>query len=135
LAEKRGIGKLQVPCSADGRFDYREGELEGSLQFVLSKVNRSKTKLQRWADAEDKLLKQAVENFGLEWVKVASAVPGRTNRQCRLRWANHLDPRVNKLALTDSEMRILVERHSKLGNKWADIVKYLPGRYVLVVHV
>jgi hypothetical protein len=130
LAEKRGIGKLQVSCSEDGRFDFREEELEGALAFVLSKVNRSKSKLQRWSPVEDELLKKAVTDFGTEWVKVASAVPGRSNRQCRLRWANHLDPNVNKEPLTDEEYDILIKAHGSMGNKWADIVTSLPGRYV-----
>jgi hypothetical protein len=128
LAEKRAIGKLQVPCSEDGRFDFREGELDGALAFVLSKVNRSKTKLQRWSPGEDKLLNKAVRDFGADWVKVASTVPGRSNRQCRLRWANHLDPKVNKEPLSDSEYGILIKAHASLGNKWADIVRCLPGR-------
>jgi hypothetical protein len=130
MAEKRGIGKLQVSCSEDGRFDFQEGELEGALAFVLSKVNRSKSKLQRWSPNEDELLQHAVRAFGTEWVKVASSVPGRSNRQCRLRWANHLDPNVNKEPLTDVEYDILIKAHASMGNKWADIVTSLPGRYV-----
>jgi hypothetical protein len=73
------------------------------------------------------LLRRGVRD---EWVKVASDVPGRSNRQCRLRWANHLDPNVNKEPLTDEEYDILIKAHGSMGNKWADIVTSLPGRYV-----
>jgi hypothetical protein len=62
-------------------------------------------------------------------VKVASDVPGRSNRQCRLRWANHLDPNVNKEPLTDEEYDILIRR-MVAWKQVGDIVTSLPGRYV-----
>lgn len=40
----------------------------------------------RWKKEEDDMLKIGVERFGCCWIRVASSIPGRTQRQCRTRW-------------------------------------------------
>jgi hypothetical protein len=41
---------------------------------------------------EDAKLAEAVAEFGNNWIKVATLIPGRMNLQCRRRWVNSLDP-------------------------------------------
>jgi hypothetical protein len=40
----------------------------------------------RWHPDEDKLLSAAIAKFGCCWIRVASMIPTRTQRQCRTRW-------------------------------------------------
>jgi hypothetical protein len=40
----------------------------------------------RWKKEEDEQLKVGVERYGCCWIRVASSIPGRTQRQCRTRW-------------------------------------------------
>jgi len=44
-------------------------------------------------------------------------------------WVNCLNPEINKSAWTGDENVLLLQLHEKLGNHWAEIAKYLPGRY------
>lgn len=45
-----------------------------------------------------------------------------------LRWYNQLSPCITKSVWTTEEENILFASHSKLGNRWKDIARALPGR-------
>lgn len=51
------------------------------------------------------------------------------------RWYNHLDPAIKKDALTKEEESVLSYNHQIYGNKWAEIARFLPGRYVPKLNV
>ena len=74
-------------------------------------------------------VRRLVQEYGTRaWTTVAVALPGRTGKQCRERWHNHLDHDIRKDAWSADEDRKLLDLHVEFGNKWADIAKYLPGR-------
>ncbi|OHT16737.1 Myb-like DNA-binding domain containing protein [Tritrichomonas foetus] len=82
-----------------------------------------------WTEAEDKLLKDAVEAHGVKnWSLISTLVPGRNGKQCRERWSGMLDPDLAKDAWSIEEDQLLVKLHNEYGNKWAKISTFLPGR-------
>ena len=82
-----------------------------------------------WTEQEDKKLIELVEKYGAEkWAYISKCFTGRIGKQCRERWFNHLNPSVNKTSWSDEEDWILFIQHKKLGNKWSQLCKFLPGR-------
>jgi hypothetical protein len=53
----------------------------------------------RWSDEEHQRLSELVCKYGTyrSWTLIASNLPGRTGKQCRERWLNHLVPNIKKV--------------------------------------
>ncbi|KVI11892.1 Homeodomain-like protein, partial [Cynara cardunculus var. scolymus] len=83
----------------------------------------------QWTKEEDSKLYALVMEFGSKnWVQIANRMDGRARKQCRKRWYNHVHPDIKKDDWSESEERILVEAHQKMGNRWAEIARMIPGR-------
>ncbi|ONK67606.1 uncharacterized protein A4U43_C05F1830 [Asparagus officinalis] len=52
----------------------------------------------------------------------------RTGKSCRLRWLNYLRPDVRRGNITPEEQLLILELHSRWGNRWSKIAQHLPGR-------
>ncbi|PHU13703.1 Transcription factor MYB48, partial [Capsicum chinense] len=83
-----------------------------------------------WAEQEDLQLAFYVNLFGDRRWDFLAKVSGlrRTGKSCRLRWVNYLHPGLKRGKMTPQEERLILELHSKWGNRWSKIAMKLPGR-------
>jgi hypothetical protein len=105
-------------------------------QGVLdSNIDPTTARAGKWTAVEDNKLKDAVQTHGGEdWGAIAALVPGRTRKQCCMRWHDTLNP---SIALTagregkwtadeDNKLKDAVQTHG--GKNWDAIAALVPGR-------
>lgn len=82
-----------------------------------------------WTKMEDEKLCVLVREIGVGlWAAIASRIVGRTGKQVRERWLNHLSPNVVKRPWSVEEDELIVDMHLKVGNCWSRIAKMMKGR-------
>lgn len=126
-ATQRKAKSKAKEANAVAAYDYMEGEDK------KSRNNNSDRRV--WTADEDDAIRALVARFGVKSWSVISefiykdyGIQGRSGKQCRERWHNHLDPNINKDVWTEEEERVMSEAHRQMGNKWSEIAKLLPGR-------
>ena len=86
-----------------------------------------------WKAEQDAQLERLVaamtaEGGKMRWSAVGKQMVGRSGKQCRERWHNHLSPEVNKSEWSADEDAAIIRRVQQLGTRWSEIVKDFPGR-------
>lgn len=83
-----------------------------------------------WTVDEDTILVNYINIHGEgHWNSVArSAGLRRSGKSCRLRWLNYLRPDVRRGNITVQEQILILDLHSRWGNRWSKIAQHLPGR-------
>nr|UWU45086.1 MYB transcription factor 2 [Dimocarpus longan] len=83
-----------------------------------------------WTVEEDFKLINYIANHGEgRWNSLARCAGlKRTGKSCRLRWLNYLRPDVRRGNITLEEQLLILELHSRWGNRWSKIAQHLPGR-------
>jgi hypothetical protein len=82
-----------------------------------------------WTLEEDEQITKFVAEHGdKDWAGLARILPGRTGKQCRERYKNHLDSSVDHSDWSAEEDDKLIQLHSIYGNAWTKISTLFPGR-------
>ncbi|WOL08815.1 transcription factor MYB20 [Canna indica] len=83
-----------------------------------------------WTAEEDKKLISFILTNGQCCWRAVPKLAGllRCGKSCRLRWTNYLRPDLKRGLLSEDEEKIVIDLHSKLGNRWSKIASHLPGR-------
>ncbi|KAL4456852.1 hypothetical protein ABPG74_014490 [Tetrahymena malaccensis] len=100
-----------------------------SSEALEDKSDSFKCKKRPWSEEEDLLVIKLVKEHGPQkWTFIATHLEGRIGKQCRERWHNHLNPNIKKCSWSEEEEWVLYLFHRGIGNKWAEIAKYIIGR-------
>mmetsp|Transcript_2897 Transcript_2897/g.3667 ORF Transcript_2897/g.3667 Transcript_2897/m.3667 type:complete len:242 (+) Transcript_2897:509-1234(+) len=115
---------------------------------LAPRVKKPDIKKGKWNVIEDKMLLLSIKNSmegsklgnadvidakSINWKLVAKKHSGRSAKQCRERWMNHLDPQVKKSEWTPEEDSSLIELTKKYPKQWAKISREIPGRTEIMV--
>jgi len=113
-----------------------DSAIDVDLDLESEKKRKGRSyKRKLWTDKEDEAITNLVGIIGeCNWGTIAErmfkeyGIKGRTGKQCRERWHNHLDPNVRKDPVTEKEEKAIFELHVKFGKKWAEIARELDRR-------
>ncbi|MCD7464687.1 hypothetical protein HAX54_053234 [Datura stramonium] len=95
-------------------------------------IDEEKMEVRRgpWSVEEDFILINYISHHGEGRWNSLSRCAGlkRTGKSCRLRWLNYLRPNVRHGNITLEEQLLILQLHSRWGNRWSKIAEHLPGR-------
>ena len=82
----------------------------------------------KWTAEEDKSIKDNIIEYGEDWDKIALNIKGRTSRECKSRYYNHLQSNIDRSKFTFEDEVKLLKLHDEIGGRWYEIAKSFPGR-------
>lgn len=102
---------------------------------IYLQIGKMKIQKRSWTQEEDTALLALIKLIGVgKWQQITQAleidyeIMGRTGKQCRERWLNHLHPDVNKGPWSQEEETQLFLLRKAFGHKWKQIAENMPGR-------
>lgn len=83
----------------------------------------------KFTPEDEKLMAKLVEEFGENnWKTIASYFPNKTAKQCRDRWKNYADPKLNHGEWNVKEDNIVIDKYQEFGSSWSQISLFLKNR-------
>ena len=96
---------------------------------IKFKSQTSTNKKGKWSPKEDFLIQSWVQEHGpMNWNLCALRIQNRCGKQCRERWTNILDPRINKGGFGIDEQRMIFKGLKEHWMRWKKINLLLENR-------
>ena len=120
----------------ESRFSKGKDEPKQNSEEEKDKSSDSGTKIiirlragAMWTEDENDLLRELVQKYNRrKWVLVSQYFKGKTGKQCRERWYNHLDESQRRGGFTLEEDKYLYSLYQKHGNNWTKVARESNGR-------
>lgn len=94
-----------------------------------SKTQNKKISKSKFSKDEDKKLIYLVEEYGENaWIFISKKMENRNPRQCRDRWNNYLNPKLNNEKWTHEEDLLLFYKFNEIGPHWRQISLFFRNR-------
>ncbi|VAH13876.1 unnamed protein product [Triticum turgidum subsp. durum] len=124
---KACMGMEALPMSPAG---FSAVTTEVTMAVATASEDEGDLKRGPWTAEEDMLLVDYISKHGEgRWNSLARCAGlRRTGKSCRLRWLNYLRPDVRRGNITPEEQLLILDLHSRWGNRWSKIAQRLPGR-------
>jgi hypothetical protein len=102
---------------------------------LVSNIDPATARVGKWTADEDKKLKGAVlKHGGKNWEAITALVPGRSQKQCCVRWHDRLDPSIGQMTArtgqwtADEDKKLKNAVRANSGKSWGTIAGLVPGR-------
>jgi hypothetical protein len=123
---------LRQRCERDasGNFVLKEHSSEQNLADNDSALVRPLRRFRQFTPGEDRKIISLVEGQSppINWSVISRSVPGRSSRQCQVRWMNYLSETLSKDAWSAEEDATILEKVNEFGPQWVKIAQLMPGR-------
>ena len=74
------------------------GKTKDEIKFRWEKVINPSLIPTKWSKEEDEKIIEWVGKKGpIQWTKLSKEIPGKSNKQCRERWNNYLNPNISQI--------------------------------------
>jgi hypothetical protein len=98
------------------------------MSQLQSSSNLKINEKRRFTKEEDKKLIEIINSVGKNWELISKIMCTGNARQCKERWENYLNPKINKLYWTIEEDEKLIELRNEIGLNWISISHEFDGK-------
>ena len=92
-------------------------------------TKRLKITKEQFTEKENrKLLKLKSKYPEYDWEEISRLMKTKSDRQCKDRYNNYLDPNINKTPFNEDEDKLLIDKYNEIGSKWKKIKGFFPNR-------
>lgn len=101
---------------------------------TISKIRSDKSKNAKnpFSADEDRKLISLVKFFArkkdINWTYISLQMKTRSPRQCKDRWCNYLDTKINKTEFSAEENAFILQKVGEMGKKWKKIASMMNNR-------
>ena len=121
--------KMHINSPCDEHSIISESFLYDEETFNKKQKTPAFSNHKKWTENEDARLINLVKVFGRKnWPYIAKGMGKRNSRQCRERWNNYLNPKLNFDEWTKEEDELIIQKRRELGPKWVVISKFFNNR-------